>query len=622
MAASIKVPTVFTAEDKFSSVVNRMTKNVRSFSRKSGHYINRFDQKVNSVFSGLRNTLGTFGLYVGGAAIVGALGSAMNVTMQYEQANANLASVLGVNISQTQSLQKESSRLGATTSFTAAEVVGLQTEYAKLGFAEAEILKVADGTLALAAATKTELPQAAAQVGAVIRAFSYEASEAGRVADVFAASTSKSALNMEYLNTAMATVAPVASKFGFGVEDVTALLGNLADSGFDASSAATATRNILLNLADSNGKLAKSLGRPVKSLPDLVSGLNELNDRGIDLAGALELTDKRSVAAFSTFLSGTGNITKLSKALGDAGGTAEKMADKQLNTLSGRLTILNSAYEGFILSMDKGDGTFSKTAKNVVDVVTEMLSLASGTAKATEDLTKGEEKLRFYAEAGIFAVKIIAGLIGALLAFKTVMFIVTTATALYTKAQWAVNAAMNANPIGLVVVLITALVAIVAKAIEYYDSWGASLLLMMGPLGMIVNLVMGFKKHWDKIVSTFKEDGIVAGFKMIGRVIMDSLLYPMEQFLGLLGKIPGVGKFIDPALEFVKNARANIGLDDETSDPEVVPGPEERTNRMIQENYSRGSLAINLNDPGGYVDNVEQSGNLEMPIIGPTQGSR
>src|SRR5690606_110260 len=142
----------------------------------------------------------------------------------------------------------------------------------------------------------------AAQVGATIRAFNLDASEAGRVADVFALATSKSALSMEFLNTAMSTVAPVSASFGFSVENTTALLGKLADSGFDASSSATATRNILLNLVDTNGKLAKSLSTPITDLESLTKGLAELRDNGIDLADALELTDKRSVSAFNTFL--------------------------------------------------------------------------------------------------------------------------------------------------------------------------------------------------------------------------------------------------------------------------------------------------------------------------------
>ena len=84
-----------------------------------------------------------------------------------------------------------------------------------------------------------------------------------------AVATTKSALDFTYLQNSMSTIAPVAHAFGFSIEETTALLGTLANSGFDASSAATATRNILLNLADSSGKLAQALGKPITSLDEL-----------------------------------------------------------------------------------------------------------------------------------------------------------------------------------------------------------------------------------------------------------------------------------------------------------------------------------------------------------------
>ena len=135
-----------------------------------------------------------------------------------------------------------------------------------------------------------------------------------------------------------------------------ALLGQLANAGFDASSAATATRNILLNLADANGKLAKALGEPVSDLDGLIDGLKKLNDRGIDLAESLELTDKRSVAAFNTFLSGTDNVKRLRDELANCNGWAQKMADTMGDNMEGSLKSLSSAWEGLNLHINQSNG--------------------------------------------------------------------------------------------------------------------------------------------------------------------------------------------------------------------------------------------------------------------------
>lgn len=93
-----------------------------------------------------------------------------------------------------------------------------------------------------------------------------------------AVATSKSAFIFFLPSYCFAYCWSVAKAFNFQIEDTLALLGKLADAGFDASMSATATRNILLNLADGNGKLAKALGEPVKTLPELVVGLKKLKE--------------------------------------------------------------------------------------------------------------------------------------------------------------------------------------------------------------------------------------------------------------------------------------------------------------------------------------------------------
>ncbi len=421
MSATSSVSTKFTAIDNYTAKVKRMEVATTTFANKARTGLaraNRGFRRLTSPIRAVGRQLGELGIILGATAIIGVVGNAINTFKDFEQANANLASVLGKTSSQTKALQNNAKQLGATTAFTASQVTSLQTEFAKLGFSQTEILNSTEATLALAAATKTELPQAAKQVGAAVRAFGLDASESARIADVFAASTSKSALNMEFLDTAMSKVAPVAKQFGFSVEDSTALLGKLADAGFDASTAATSTRSILLNLADGNGKLAKALGKPVKTLPELTKGLTELRERGVDLNSMLGLTDKRSVAAFATFLEGAEGVDKLGKALEGAGGTAQKMAEQQLDTLDGSLTKLGSAYEGFILSMEDGTGTFAKTLRLIVDTATEMLSLASGTAESEGNLSKYERVIRKYARTARTFLKVVGYTTAAVLTFK------------------------------------------------------------------------------------------------------------------------------------------------------------------------------------------------------------
>lgn len=292
--------------------------------------------------------------------------NSFNTIKDFEQANANLGTILGATNEEMDKLRESALELGRTTEYTASQVTQLQTELAKLGFGPESIQAMQQPILNFATAVGAKLPDAAKLAGATLRIFGLSAHQAEDALDVLALSTNKSALSFEYLNTALSIVGPVAKTFGFSVRDVTALLGSLANSGFDASSAATATRNILLNLADTNGKLAKSLNGPVKSLPELIDGLKKLRARGIDLAGTLELTDKRSVAAFNTFLNGADDVKELHDALQDVDGAAKSIAEERLNTVEGSIKLLQSAWEGLVLSFYNSKGTI----KSVIDILT------------------------------------------------------------------------------------------------------------------------------------------------------------------------------------------------------------------------------------------------------------
>lgn len=281
--------------------------------------------------------------------VIGAFKQLTNIIQDFERANSKLASVLGTTIDGVSRLTDQAKYLGRTTTATASQVTGLQTELAKLGFTQNVIEKLTPSVLKFAKAVDTDLSSAAAFAGAAMRMFNKDADQAEAVMASFAVATTKSALDFHKLEASLSTVGPVANAFGFSLEETTALLGQLSNAGFDASSAATATRNILLNLADANGDLAKALGGPVTNLDELVNGLNKLNAEGVDLAKALELTDKRSVAAFSTFLNGSDSILALRDSITDCTGDFQQMAATMNDNAAGSWLGFQSAVEGLIL---------------------------------------------------------------------------------------------------------------------------------------------------------------------------------------------------------------------------------------------------------------------------------
>lgn len=440
--------------------------------------------------------------------VIGAFKQLTNIIQDFERANSKLASVLGTTIDGLSRLTDQAKYLGRTTTATASQVTGLQTELAKLGFTQDVIEKLTPSVLKFAKAVDTDLSSAAAFAGAAMRMFNKDADQAEAVMASFAVATTKSALDFHKLEASLSTVGPVANAFGFSLEETTALLGQLSNAGFDASSAATATRNILLNLADANGDLAKALGGPVTNLDELVNGLNKLNAEGVNLAKALELTDNRSVAAFSIFLNGSDSILALRDSITDCTGDFQQMAATMADNAAGSFAGFQSAVEGLILKFfdfREALKTLYEWGTDVVNWIGEIVDAFSpmGTMIGWAATTVGAlvsalgtlvgwiTKLFTQTAAGRM---ILNGVVAALVAYKVATLLASNATktfisnianaikaiiaktaAVYSAAKadgaaavatrlW--NAALMANPI----ILIISLLAMAVAAIMGYNS--------------------------------------------------------------------------------------------------------------------------------------------------------
>lgn len=340
-----------------------------------------FEEVKIGVGSMIKGMVGAQAVISGFQKLIGLFKSGVQSIVDFEAANSKLAAILGTTSNNIKDLTLDAQRLGSATKYTASEATNLQIELAKLGFSRKEILQSTEGILKFAQATGADLPEAAALAGASLRMFDAETRETERYVSAMAVATTKSALSFSYLQTAMPIVGPVAKAFNFQIEDTLALLGKLADAGFDASMSATATRNILLNLADGSGELAKALGGPVKTLPELVAGLKKLKEQGVDLNTTLELTDKRSVAAFNAFLTAADKIVPLREQITGVTGELNDMANTMGDNVKGSIAGLSSAWEALMLSFSNSKGVI----KDVIDFLARGIRNTANQFRSLED---------------------------------------------------------------------------------------------------------------------------------------------------------------------------------------------------------------------------------------------
>lgn len=379
--------------EQISREANEASLAVNNFKRNIGNYPGR---NVISNLQGFgKSALAAFG--VGSALFIGVgiIRNAAKTIVEFNKAQIELQSLSGQSAEQLQGLTDQAKELGRETLFTAIEVTKLQVELSKLGFSNNEIAAVTADIINFAVALDAEVAPAATVAASTMRAFGLEASEMQRIVSVLGVAANKTALSFEDFEGNIATFAPVARQFGFSLEDSITLFGKLRDAGFDASTAATALRNIFLKLADPNGDLAKRLGAPIKNLNDLAPALKKLKDQGIDLGEAFELTGERAVAAFGQLTADSGTLTDLRDSLTDVNEEFKVMVEKRLKSVDAQVKLTKAAWDGLILSIDEGDGKISQSVTGILEsfrgflgVITDINEGAVTMGAVFEDLTK------------------------------------------------------------------------------------------------------------------------------------------------------------------------------------------------------------------------------------------
>jgi TP901 family phage tail tape measure protein len=430
------------------------------------------------------------------AGIVMALGVPIRTVASFEQAMAKVQAVSGATAEEVARLGEQARRLGRDTEFTASEAAYAQELLARSGSKANEILSAMPGLLSMAAAEGLDLATATDVAASTLRGFNLGAEEAGRVADVLAKTSASTNTSIVTLGESMKYVAPVAEGLNIPMEEVAAMIGVMGDAGIKGSQAGTALTASLLRLsrepkmaADALAKLgvkARDLEGNMRTIPSLMTELSEkMKDMGS--ADRMEHLSKIFGAQAAPGLLAvmkaveSGKLNELTQGLYGASGAAAEMARIMNDTAQGAMKRLSSATES--LMIDVGDAllpAFSASVEALASLTGSLSALAQEFPMVTKVLVGGVAALGAYkvgvtglrlawvalklpfqhARVLIDAVRastVLSGNASVLAAAK--MKIVAVATKVWTGAQWLLNAALNANPIGLVIAAVAALAA-------------------------------------------------------------------------------------------------------------------------------------------------------------------
>lgn len=527
--------------------------------------------KLNGVISAKNNLksavtdLGAFGIgvYAASRPIVGMI----NVAAEFEETMSRVKAITRANTDEMNLLTEEAKRLGRETPFTAKQSAEAMTYLGMAGWETSQILEGMPGLLNLALAGKTDLARTADIISDDLTAFGLGAKKAQHMADVFAYTITRTNTNVEMLGETMKYAAPVAHAFGASMEETAALAGLMANGAIKASQAGTSLRMGLLRLAGPPKKASKALDELGISLSDAAKEQQEAQ-AAIKSLG-IEMKDAEGKARPMI-----GIVKELREKLNQLG-KQERLAMASnifgVHASSAWLNVFDAPAEKFaqlVGEMEKADGASEKFAKTATDnargALTRLQSATEGVALAI-----GSVFLPALADAAGGAAHY-AGLIGDI-AEKHPVFIKTVGavgvamagTALAVKAAgvvyaayqvaataatagtWAFNAALLANPIGLIVVGIAGLVAAGYTLYKNWDTVSASL---VKGWAWVKDTAQGVHDWFMSALSQLPEK---AGFA-VGYVIGWFMQIP-DKLMGIIGSLDGVGQsFIDKAKEWGK----------------------------------------------------------------------
>lgn len=348
--------------DKAMPVVDKVGRTLKTMTSRAWNVTVGVKDKVTGFFGRIKRMLttplgmiGMGGLVLSPTAL---LGNAVKIAGEFEQAMANVQSVTGATREEMARLREAAAKAGRETVFKASEAADALYYLALAGFDANQQIGALSGTLALAAATQSDLAFTSETVVSTISAFGLQAEEADRVANVFAATISSSQASMNKLADSMRYAGPAAAGFGRSLEETAATLALFYNMGLTGEMAGTRFRKALSALAHPTGDAKKALAQlgiqasqvnpKLHSLADII---DLLKAKGVDTAMAMRIFGQETGPAMANLIAQGGNALRDMERRITGTNKALEMQEIQLDTLTGAQKELQSVWEAVNITL-------------------------------------------------------------------------------------------------------------------------------------------------------------------------------------------------------------------------------------------------------------------------------
>lgn len=490
--------------------------------------------------------------------------------IEFQQRMADLSAITGVVGDDLDRVADMARRIGKESGLGAGEAARAFAVLAgQLDAPINDIGLILEKSATLAQAAGLTIDDAAGSLAATISQYGLAAQDADRVMNVLAAGSRAGASEVVDLAQSFKVVGAAAASLGVDVEHTAGALEVLGAANIKGSEAGTALRNVLLSL-----KTGLGIDTSVVDLSDALASLQpHLHDTEF-LAKTFGVAN---VTAATYLIQNADAVREMTEAVTDSQ-AAQEQAEIRNATWAHQLETTRAAIDNVMISIGSALGPMASVSVVLCEGAEKFVALGEAAKLATvvggkfAGVAAGMGRMLSHPVASVRLLSLRLNMLRkSILQTSIVQRTAAIVTGALTAAQHALNAAMAANPIGLIitgiVLLVGLLVAGIRACINNFKTWGETVLMLMGPIGWVV---AAFVKHWDSIKKAFTDGGIIGGLKRIGIVLLDVLLLPLQHLLDLLSKIPGLGKLAAKGSDMLHGLRERLNLTEGEAKIEVT----------------------------------------------------
>ena len=315
-------------------------------------------------------------------------GQILKTAGDFESSMNELKAITQATGDEFDAMREKAKQIGATTQFSASEASKAMTMLAKNGLKFNQILGGGiDATMALSAATKADLSEAADIATDAMLQFNLQAKELPKVADLITGATINSKFGIQDFGYALANAGGVAGSMKVKLEEFAAAMSVTSSAFSSGGDAGTSFKTFLLRLSPTT-KSAKDAMKQLGiesfytngKLDDLATVAEKLKKatRGLsDEAKTNAFKDIFGDDAIRTALmlseAGADGINKMVESLKNV--KASEIAKTQMEGFNGAMKALSSAFEAVQLAIaDSGLLSFFTSLINHVTVIVQKIA--------------------------------------------------------------------------------------------------------------------------------------------------------------------------------------------------------------------------------------------------------